>query len=33
MKIGLLQYNPVWEDKESNKQKILSFVEKTEEKN
>ncbi len=32
MKLGLLQYNPVWEDKESNKQKILSFVEKAEEK-
>lgn len=32
MKIGLLQYNPVWEDKESNKQKILSLVEKADEK-
>jgi len=32
MKIGLLQYNPIWEDKESNKQKILSFVEKAEDK-
>lgn len=32
MKIGLLQYNPVWEDKEANKQKILSFVEKAEDK-
>lgn len=32
MKLGLLQYNPIWEDKESNKQKILSFVEKAEDK-
>lgn len=32
MKIGLLQYSPVWEDKEANKQKILSFVEKAEDK-
>jgi len=26
MKIALLQYNPVWEDKEVNKKKILSFI-------
>jgi predicted amidohydrolase len=26
MKIALIQYNPAWEDKESNKQKILSLV-------
>ncbi|MBK9097893.1 MAG: carbon-nitrogen family hydrolase [bacterium] len=26
MKIALVQYNPAWEDKESNKQKILSLV-------
>jgi len=26
MKIAIVQYNPVWEDKESNKKKILSLV-------
>jgi predicted amidohydrolase len=26
MKIALVQYNPVWEDKEANKKKILSLV-------
>ena len=26
MKIALLQYNPVWEDKEANKKKILSLI-------
>ncbi len=26
MKISLLQYNPVWEDKESNQQKITRFI-------
>ena len=26
MKIGLVQYNPVWENKEENKRKILSLV-------
>ncbi len=26
MKIGLVQYNPVWEDKEANKEKILSLL-------
>lgn len=26
MKIALIQYNPVWEDKESNKQKIHSII-------
>jgi omega-amidase len=26
MKIALFQYSPVWEDKESNKQKILSMI-------
>jgi len=26
MKIALLQYNPVWEDKEANKKKILSMI-------
>ena len=26
MKIGLVQYNPVWEDKEANKQKINSML-------
>jgi len=25
MKIGLVQYNPAWEDKESNKEKIDSL--------
>ena len=28
MKIALLQYNPVWEDKEANKKKILSLINK-----
>ncbi len=27
MKIGLLQYSPVWEDKEANKEKITSLLE------
>jgi predicted amidohydrolase len=26
MKIALLQYSPLWEDKEANKKKILSFI-------
>ena len=26
MKIALVQYNPIWEDKESNKKKILQLV-------
>ena len=26
MKIGLVQYNPVWENKEENKRKILNLV-------
>jgi predicted amidohydrolase len=30
MKIALVQYSPAWEDKESNKQKILSLISKVE---
>jgi len=30
MKIALVQYSPTWEDKESNKQKILSIINKVE---
>jgi len=30
MKIALVQYSPTWEDKESNKQKILSMINKVE---
>ena len=26
MKIGLVQYNPVWENKEANKQKLNSLL-------
>ena len=26
MKIGLIQYNPVWEDKDANKKKITSLL-------
>ncbi len=26
MKIALVQYNPAWENKEANKQKILSMI-------
>jgi predicted amidohydrolase len=31
MKIALIQYNPTWENKEKNKQKILSMISKVEE--
>ncbi len=31
MKIALIQYNPAWENKETNKQKILSMISKVEE--
>ena len=27
MKIGLIQYSPVWEDKDANKEKITSLLE------
>lgn len=30
MKIALVQYSPAWEDKDANKQKILSMIEKVE---
>jgi omega-amidase len=32
MKIGLVQYNPVWEDKEANKEKLVQLLEKVREK-